>query len=229
MKKPNVLCLLPVLVFVVVGCGRPSPRSERKSSDKSPSETEKVESPPVEEPEPPEPVRKTFTDVGDALGALSKSAEDGSSTRMFAAMAWLSKQGPSAFPAMRSAILDDTAHLTYRRMVCRTLGSMGPTAVPLIFETLSSEHPNVRLQAVETLGAVKPTSDEIVSKLIELLSDDDPMMQRTAIVSLAGIGTPAKAAGPKLQFILNSDASDTLRGYAADALKKVNPRKTFED
>jgi HEAT repeat protein len=54
-------------------------------------------------------------------------------------------------------------------------------------------------------------------------------MRLIAIQSLAHIGESARAAVPPLQEILNSKSNEMLRDAASQALKRINPRRTFND
>jgi len=93
-------------------------------------------------------------------------------------------------------------------------------------EATMSEPLELRVKAIECLGRLKPTSKQIVEKVISLIDDKDYEQRKAAIGALASIGKPAAAAKDRLQAILNDTKEDeTIRGLAKKALKEVDPRK----
>jgi HEAT repeat protein len=117
--------------------------------------------------------------------------------------------------------------LRYRLACLNVLGYVGPPATSAVIEATHSETPQIRAKAVDVLGGIHPSSLEIVTRLIELLDDEDSNLRRSAVGSLGRIGKPAQRAAPKLQEILNSDADESLRGAAKTALKQIDPRIGF--
>ncbi len=116
-------------------------------------------------------------------------------------------------------------------MVCSTLSQLGPDAAPHLIKVLSSDKLALRKRAADQLGFIKPTTPKVIDTLIALLDDKEHDVRLYAIKSLDTIGEPANKATPKLQSILNSlddkRDSETLRSAAKEALKSVDPRKTF--
>jgi HEAT repeat protein len=93
-------------------------------------------------------------------------------------------------------------------------------------EATASEPKELRVKAIECLGRIKPTSKEIVDKVIGLIDDPDYEQRKAALGALASIGKPAAKAKDRLIEILNNAKEDeTIRSLAKKALKEVDPRK----
>jgi HEAT repeat protein len=87
----------------------------------------------------------------------------------------------------------------------------------------------LRRKAIETLGLVKPAESKSINALIALLDDADSQVQWQVIDALIKIGEPAKGAASKLSELRQNHADESIRVSAGEALKKVDPRKTFVD
>lgn len=174
---------------------------------------------------PPAPT--TFADVPTALDALAKAIPAEDQDMLRATTLWLSKQGAATVGPAAAEVEKQDNDLKYRLACLNVLGFVGPPAEAAILKATESESSHVRVKAIDSLGSIHPSSTPIVNRLIALLDDSDDAVQRRAIESLGRIGKPAQRAAPKLQAILNSDANDSLRGAAKEALLKVEPRRGF--
>jgi HEAT repeat protein len=98
-------------------------------------------------------------------------------------------------------------------------------------QCLESESKQMRLNAIEALGLVRPTDSDIIQTLADLMAAEDEHVRLEAILSLARVGPPAKdMCADKLVAILNdAEENETLRDAAKRALKQVNPRRNFTD
>jgi HEAT repeat protein len=98
-------------------------------------------------------------------------------------------------------------------------------ATPTLMEGIGGEPKQLRLKAIESLGRVEPSSNEIVTKLLALVEEQDFDTRKAALSGLKDVGVPAQAAADKLQAILNdSNEDETIRSLAKAALKAVDPR-----
>jgi HEAT repeat protein len=138
---------------------------------------------------------------------------------------WLNLQGDKIAPELAAKINDPSAGLATRLTSCRVLARLGPRATPVLMEAIAGQPKQLRLKAIECLGRIEPTSDEIVQKLLSLVDDQDFATRKEALEGLADIGPPARQATDKLQSLLNDPNEDeTIRSLAKAALKKVDPR-----
>lgn len=222
--------LLLSLSISLAGCDA-APAGPTVTPSASPAAPKK--SPAAPRPAPPPVVAVSadaFSDVATALDALNKARAANNTDEYLKAQAWLVMQGPAAVPPLGELLKDDSADLGLRILACRILGQLGPSAAPVLIEHLHSNTQNVRSECFKALGAIKPTDAKTVQTLIDELNQaEDVPTQVLAIQSLAQIGEPANAVVPKLLEILNSDSHATLRDAAKQALKKINPRHTFQD
>ena len=85
------------------------------------------------------------------------------------------------------------------------------------------------INAIQGLGAIKPSSTGIVNALVKLLDHEDDRRRLEAVNALAMIGPEAASAGDRLIALQNSEDDDTLRKAARRALEAVKPRKTLVD
>jgi len=174
-------------------------------------------------------VRQSFTSLDEALGVLRQSVATEDRQQEQAASTWIARQGPAAIPVLATSLGDGGADLGYRLAVCRTLGYLGPAAAGPLIEATRGDTELVRLNAVATLGVLRPAEEKTIDTLVRLLDHADVKMRCEAIRSLGQIGKPAEKATARLQEILNSGASNMERGHASAALKKVAPRIGFRD
>jgi HEAT repeat protein len=95
-------------------------------------------------------------------------------------------------------------------------------AVPRLVRCLDASQPQqVRTTALTALGRSGPAAGAVIPRMIELLGDRDSWVCRAAVEALGGLGPLAKDAVPALKKIA-SGVDPTLRGVAADALKKID-------
>jgi HEAT repeat protein len=110
-----------------------------------------------------------------------------------------------------------------RRKAAEALGRIGPdakAAVPALTKTLKDTLPEARVNAARALHRIDPATDKsTVTVLVELLSDDGYLNQKSAVEGLAELG---KLAVPELLQILKSD-QENLHGRAARALGEIGP------
>jgi HEAT repeat protein len=157
---------------------------------------------------------------------LSKSSDPDTGMRLLKIETWLNMQGEKSAPDLAARIKDPATGLATRLTACRVLARMGPVAQPTLLEAAAGEPKQLRLKAIESLGRVKPSSKEILDKLLALVDGDDFDTRKAALGAIEDIGTPAKSAVPKLVGILNDvNEDETIRSLAKAALKKVDPRK----
>jgi len=76
------------------------------------------------------------------------------------------------------------------------------------------------LKDVDPAAALRQGDPEAVPILIELLKDDNSVVRQEAILILARIGGPARAAIPALQQALN-DPDEQVRARATTALRQI--------
>jgi HEAT repeat protein len=230
-KRLSILCLAGTYVIAASGCG-----SDAANRVDTPSASTAGPTPPKRATvERQTPVTSTlsvppdaFADVPEALDALAIALAESNQDKVRRAEMWLARQ-PSAAQPLADTLEDHSADLGLRIAVCRILARTGPSAKPILMKNLNNETQLVRLNAAKGLGSIRPTDEEIVQTLIDRLDDDDERMRLIAIQSLAHIGESARAAVPPLQEILNSKSNEMLRDAASQALKRINPRRTFND
>ena len=171
-----------------------------------------------------------FANVDEALAALTKATDAKDTDAVKAAYNWLSQQDGSAVPAVVAAMNNASASIEARRIACRALSQLGAaSAAPLVEASRSDELP-LKLKAIEAMPAVDPQQKIIVDRLIVLLDDENDQARRAAIRSLGQIGPAAKRSAKKLIAIQNNPRLDEMTRDEADmAVKRVNPRKTFND
>jgi HEAT repeat protein len=104
-----------------------------------------------------------------------------------------------------------------RRAAARALGQIGPKAVPVIKQALSSPSEEARRGAVEALGWMGSLA---VPELIAALKNDRPAARRAAARALGRLGAEAKLGESALLEAVD-DSDPNVRATAADALRKV--------
>lgn len=214
------------IVLSVAGCGEaPAPTNNAQvvKPRAKPSSTK----PPAPKPAPEIKVpADAFADVPQAFDALLKGIKDNDHKGVYIAETWLSMRGATAIAALDGIAKDSEQSLERRLTACRALGRVGPSAKPALMGILEVEQQQVQLRAMESLSLIKPTSPDIVAKLMELAKGTDVRVRQVAIEGLARIGPSAKEAVPLLLEILNDkQESETLRSEAKKALKDIDPRR----
>ncbi len=105
------------------------------------------------------------------------------------------------------------------------LERFGDDLIPGLIECLADGHPDVRHQAVQLLGAVRPRSDAAVPALIERLDDEDWLIVTSVILALGDYGELAAAAIPQIEPWLENP-NEYLRVLAATTIVKLDPSRT---
>lgn len=85
-----------------------------------------------------------------------------------------------------------------RNYAKKMLVQMGPAAVPALTLALESENHEVCRRAAKIIGKYRQNASPAVSKLTELLSDDNPHIARFALQSLGLIGPESSSAIPTI-------------------------------
>jgi HEAT repeat protein len=180
-----------------------------------------------------EPASAGFASVNDALAEfvrLDRSTDESERAKLVAIQNWLVAQGERIRPELTAMLADPQAELTLRMTACRVLARLGPEGAPALLEAARGEPRELRVKAIESLGRIKPSTEQIVERLAALLDSSDAKERKATLRALAAIGPPANAAVPKLTAILNSTEEDeTIRGLAKAALKSVDPRRGLID
>lgn len=220
---------LLLLLVLLVGCGGTAATGKAKKTSKkaTPKKQEEAFVPP---PPPPKVDQNAFASVDDAMTKveeLVKNQDEKTGKEMLLVETWLQMQGDKIAPDLAAKIKDTAGPLPTRITACRVLMKLGPTAAtPTLMEATASEPRELRVKAIECLGRLKPTSQQIVDKVIGLIDDPDYDQRKAALAALAAIGKPAGKAKDRLVDILNDTKEDeTIRSLAKKALKEVDPRK----
>lgn len=132
-------------------------------------------------------------DVGAPVRALVTALADGENPgRRNAALEALTRFGAAAVPVLVDASHD--ADVDVRKQVVDALSAIGaPAAARRLAELLGDADPNVRAAAAEALGAIGGRES---APLLEarLDSDPEPLVQLSALRSLARLGVPVSVA-----------------------------------
>ncbi len=104
-----------------------------------------------------------------------------------------------------------------------TLFALGATAHEALYDAIINAPPNVRAQAVSTIGsrAGKAAAD----LLLLLMQAPDPNLQRTAISVLQGICD--KSHGPRLLETMKTATDPQVRQYALQALGRIQYKEAL--
>jgi HEAT repeat protein len=211
------------LSVLVAGC---QPIEEETTSLTEVEATGDVTPPTVE----PRAVAASFSSIDEAIAALATATDAKDSAAQKAAYNWLAQQDGAAVPAVVAAVNNASSSMESRRMACRVLSQLGPTAAEPLVEISRSGESQLQLKAIEAMPAIEPQQKIVVDRLIALLDDTSDQVRRAAIRSLGQIGPAAVRAGDKLIALQNNvDLDEMTRDEAAMAIKRVNPRKTFND
>jgi len=147
------------------------------------------------------------------------------------AIASVGPTGADAVPQLieimekNSQYCGDRARLPLRPSFALAFGSLGKdgAATDALLAALDSKNPNVRLCAIESLGAIGPPAAGAVPKLLELANA--PGSSEVVIGALGKIGAGAVAAVPLLIERLEA-ISHRGRESAAEALGRIGPGAT---
>ncbi len=230
MFKSSAVCIaIAAILCLAVGCGgqaggKSAKKASKKAVTKKPAETF------VPPPPPPKVDQNAFASVDEAMAKveeLVKNQDEKTGKELLIVETWLQMQGDKIAPDLAARLKDTSGPLPTRITACRIVMKLGPAAAtPILMEATTSEPPAVRVKAIECLGRLKPSSKQIVEKVISLIDDPDYEQRKAALGALASIGKPAGAAKDRLVVILNDTKEDeTIRSLAKKALKEVDPRK----
>lgn len=217
------------LICLLVGCGsQASGKSVKKTTKKATAK--KTVPAPAPLPPPPKVEQNAFASVAEAMAKveeLVKDQDEKTGQEMLKIEIWLQMQGDKITPELTELLKNSAGPLPSRITACRVMMKLGPAkATSVLIEATASEPKELRVKAIECLGRLKPTSKEIVEKVMSFIDDKEYDQRKAAIGALANIGKPAAAAKDRLQDILNDVKEDeTIRSLAKKALKEVDPRK----
>jgi HEAT repeat protein len=225
--------VLGAAVLILTGCGGGTTAPQKPATTKKPKKTEKAE-PKKLDIKPVEVKADEFPSVEAALTELDKVLQmpDGEERNRaeIRVQMWLALQQDKAVPLVAARAADPQQSVPVRITACRILGKLGPTGVDTLLQLAGKGDSNqLRRKAIETLGGMKPPEKKTIEELISLLDDTDTQVQWQVIDALIKIGQPAKAASAKLNELRKEHADEQIRVSAGEALKKVDPRKTFVD
>jgi HEAT repeat protein len=214
---------LGLLTLMLAGC---EPVAEEMES----ADDTTVAAAPVSETIEPSAPPVSFSSVDEGLTALATATDARNSDGQKDAYNWLAKQDESAVPAVVAAMNNPSHSIEARRMACRVLSQLGPAgAAPLVAASSSEELP-LKLKAIEAMPAIEPQQKIVVDRLIELVDDANDQVRRAAVRSLGQIGTAAARSADKLIALQNNvEVDEMTRDEAARAIKRVQPRRTFND
>jgi HEAT repeat protein len=221
MRSTLFLLALSPLVLSLVGCGDMPAQAARKPTRKKPASAVVDDRPKL-----PAVTQSEYASLEAAFADVETLATDpAGGQKLVRIERWLGLQGDKIAGDLAAKIQDPTTGLATRLTSCRVLARLGPVATPTLLEAIGGEPKQLRLKAIECLGRVEPSSDEIVQKLLALVDEQDFETRKTALSGLKDVGVPAKSATDKLQGILNDPNEDeTIRSLAKAALKAVDPR-----
>jgi HEAT repeat protein len=221
---------IAALLCILAGCGGQGTggksakvASKKGTLQKSPEKF-------IPPPPPPRVDQDAYANVDAAMAAveeLVKYQDEKTGQELLKVETWLQMQGDKIAPELAAKLRDTAGPLPTRITACRIVMKLGPAAAtPVLMEALASEPRELRVKAIECLGRLKPTSKQIVEKVVSLIDDPDYEQRKAAIGALASIGQPAGQAKDRLQAILNDTKEDeTIRSLAKKALKSVDPRQ----
>jgi hypothetical protein len=222
--------LLAILPLVLVGCGE-MPAAAKKPATKKPAATTSVAARPA--PRVPQVDQSTYISVAAAMAEVERVATldpAEANETLLRVETWLDLQGTKIGPELETLIKDGQTPLRTRLTACRVLTRHGPVSVPTLLAAADDETQQLRLKAIECLGRVKPTSAEVVGRLVALMDHEDYEIRKGAFRALAVVGPLAQQHDPQLIEKLTGTLNDlqedeTIRSLAHDALKKIDPRK----
>lgn len=178
----------------------------------------------------PQPsITTTFSSVPAAIASLSEATIANNNAQARATTDWLVAQGSAAVAPLAEVVGDGNVDIKVRVAACRVLGKVGAPAREALIAAAGSENDYVRLKAISGLGGLRPVEDETVQFLIVQLDSDNEQTLREALRALGNLGAPAAASVERVQQIYNDTSySDSVRGQANDALKKIDPRRGLQ-
>lgn len=147
-------------------------------------------------------------------------------SRPAAAFALGKIKASSAIPVLKDALQNSTDSLLQLASVWALL-QFDPQneeyitlAIPRLTKALENEKPEVRREAIKSLGHLGARAKGSVAELQKGLKDKDPEIRRETLIALAEIGPDSAAAVGDVIAVLNED-SNTLRPIAIYALGRI--------
>jgi HEAT repeat protein len=145
---------------------------------------------------------------------------------------------PALADALAAALKDsqDTDGFRGERIEA-ALGAIGPAAgaaVPVLIEALGSDHLRVQVWAADALGKIGAPSKPAISRLVQLLNDEEAKYLKNEAVPLVQIAEALENAGdsqalPTLQGALSSmkakEVSQELVHRMQDAVRLLTDRQ----
>jgi HEAT repeat protein len=194
---------------------RAQPPVEQPPAEKPPAEKPPAEEPAESAPPPPREV---------APADLVTKLRGARGPERFAVAEEIGKLGAGAAPALAEALMgeDRSAHAGVALALFRT-GESSDAALFTLVSLLDEEAgPDLRLEAVQALGAIGPAAAPAVAGLVVALKDREARVRLAAAATLGRIGPGAKRASRALGDALR-DADLEVRRQAAGALGEVGP------
>jgi HEAT repeat protein len=223
---------LSAIVLALAGCGGSATPTKQTASPGASAESKSgaaaKQRKSTAEADVPE---NAYASLDEAVEALTKAAEASDTPGFIRAETWLVKKGDAAVEPLARILNDQQAEISQRIAVCRTLRRLGPAAKPPLTKALEDPSTQIQLNAIKGLGLLRPTDEDIVRRLDQLVDSGEDRVRLEAILALGNIGAPAKeACADKFITILNDmDENETIRDAAKRALQEINPRRSFVD
>lgn len=195
---------------------RQAERRAQPSPEKPPEQAPPAERPaekPAEKPAPPAAPEDLLARIRGARGAERLAAAEDAG-----------KRGAAAAPALAEALSgeDRSAHAGVALALFRTGESRDAALFTLVSLLDEEAGPELRLEAVQALGAIGPSAAPAVAGLLVALKDKDARVRLAAAMTLGRIGPGAKRASRALGDALR-DGDAEVRRQAAAALGEVGP------
>jgi hypothetical protein len=214
--------LFVAIAIVSAGCGE-MPAAATSSPRAQPARATPVVD---DRPKLPQVTRDEYANLAAAWADVETLSRDPTGgQKLLRIERWLALQGDKIAPELIAAINNPAVGLATRLTACRALARLGQVGAPTLIAATDGEPKQLRLKAIESLGRIEPTSNEIVEKLVSLVSADDFESRKAALGGLREVGPPAKKAAGTLQSLLDDPQEDeTIRSLAKAALQAVDPR-----
>jgi HEAT repeat protein len=160
--------------------------------------------------------------VVSALIGLINSGSTLTRVVAFSHLAYSDLDAEAAIPAVMKALEDDS--ICIRLSALGTIGHIAPAqeAVQIITKYLENENPQIRAQAVFSLGEIGSEAKEMVPVIIEMLNDTHWKVRTGAVLALSLIGVDASEALPILRDLAENDESKFVRKAAELAISEIN-------